>query len=110
MKQLKKTTAINAALENEVREYLRLGDEIRQDYLIKILEILEPGTYITFTNVVEVSKGLTAVNSLWIKEGVEYDWYDKVKSRNTVKVSIDRKGRNSLSFSRDNRRFKVTGM
>lgn len=110
MKQLQKTTATNVALENEVREYLRIGDEIRQDYLIKILDILEPGTNISFTHITEVSRGLTATHAMWTKEGTEYDWYDKVKSRNMVKVVIDRKGRNSLSFSRDGRRFKVTGI
>ena len=110
MRGLTKTVATNAALENEVREYLQMGEEIRQDYLVKILELLEPETYVALTHVTEISRGLTATSGIWVKKDSNHDWEKMVKSRTLVKVSISRKGRNNLSFSRDNRRFKVTGM
>lgn len=110
MRGLTKTVATNAALENEVREYLQMSEEIRQDHLVKILGLLEPETYVALTHVTEISSGLTATSAIWVKKDSNHDWEKMVKSRTLVKVSISRKGRNNLSFSRDNRRFKVTGM
>lgn len=110
MKKQLQTTATNVALENEVREYLSMGEEVRADYLATILGLLEPGTWVSSTHVVELSKGITASSSMYVKEDVEIDWVKMCKNPNFIKVSINRKGRNNLCFSREKRRFKVTAM
>lgn len=111
MKQLKSTTVENLELEQEVREYLQIGEEIRADYLATILGLLNPETYLTLTTIVELSKSLTSTKAVWIKPGnKEEDWVKICKDRKLTKVVIHRKGRNNLSFVRDRTRFVVNSI
>lgn len=96
------TKAANLRFEQDVEEWLRMGDDVRPTYVVMLLGLLEPETWISITD--------DKVTIAYHLSGLVPDFNKVIKDRNTTKVVVNRKGKNKLTLVRKNSRYYVTSI
>lgn len=100
------TKTENSSFETEVREWLKMGSELKQSYVANLLGKLEVGT-----RIVIASKTPNSTMELAIHLDEEgFNFIKACRDKQTSKFVVYRKGKNKLTLVRKGIRFLVTSI
>lgn len=100
------TKTENSSFETEVREWLKMGSELKQSYVADLLSKLEVGTRLV---VASTTPKATMESSIHLDEE-GFNFIKACRDKQTSKFVIYRKGKNKLTLVREGIRFVVTSI